>query len=166
MTRVQALLQKATARIIVHERLHVEAALTEAVVTERAVILVSGPVVGVAMGSPWFRHLIADVEALHPQASFATVIDCDSSIGFALAALADGAMAIRLRVPQDTMNRIRDIARQSRAVVDESTQPALDLLFHSDLRAVCRAWLQNEVIVSQSVDIVKIYEPSTQILYG
>lgn len=139
-----ALLQgeRAAARVVVHEQVHIEAALAGAAATGQAVVLISGPAMGGAMGGPWFRHLISDVAGFYPQVRFAAVIDCGSAIGFALAVLADGATAIRLQASRDTLKRVRDIAKQSGAVVDESTQPVLDLLFHPDPVTACRAWLQ------------------------
>ncbi|VBB69249.1 hypothetical protein RIEGSTA812A_PEG_722 [invertebrate metagenome] len=130
------------ARVVVHERAHIRAALATAAATKRTIILVSGPAVGGAMGGPWFRYMVADIAALYPQARFTTVIDCGTAAGFALAALAGGAAAIRLHAPPLVLERVRDIARQSGAVIDLDTNPMLDLLFHSDPVAACHAWLK------------------------
>ena len=125
-------------RILVHDHTHVAAALNAALETGRAIVLIGGG--GEAMGRPWFRHMITQSAALYPSARWQAVIDCGTAVGFALAALADGAAAIRLRASSTVLERIRDIARQTGAVVDEGTEPVLDLSVQSDPLAACRIW--------------------------
>lgn len=130
------------ARVIVHERSHVVAALSTSERTGRAVVLVSGPAVSGAMGWLWFRYLVAEVAALYQQARFTTVLDCGSAVGFALAALAEGATVIRLHAPSLVLKRVRDIATQFGAVIDSDVGPTLNLLFHADPMAACHAWFK------------------------
>lgn len=128
------------ARVLVHERSHIVAALSTSERVQRAVLLVSGPAVSGAMGWLWFRYLVAEVSALYQQARFTTVLDCGSAVGFAMAALADGATAIRLHAPPLVLKRVRDIATQYGAVIDSDVRPTLNLLFHADPMAACHAW--------------------------
>ncbi len=129
-----------TARVIVHKKDHISAALSTSEIKGRAVVLVSGPAVSGAMGWLWFRCLVAEVSALYKRARFTTVFDCGSAAGLAMAALADGAKAIRLHAPPPVLKRVRDIATQSGAVIDSDVRPALNLLFYSDPVAACHAW--------------------------
>ena len=125
-------------RIVVHDHTHVRVALEAALETGRGVVLIGGG--GEAMGGPWFRHMIAESAPLYPRVCWHAVIDCGTAIGFALAALADGASVLRLRASSAVLERVRDIARQTGAIVDEGTEPVLDLSFHADPLAACRVW--------------------------
>ena len=127
-------------RVIVHEKSHIIAALATSERKQQAVVLISGPAVSESMGWPWFRVLIADSASLYQHALFTTVFDCGSAVGFAMAALADGATTIRLQAPPLVLERVRDIATQSGAVIDSDIRPALNLLFSSDPVTACHTW--------------------------
>ncbi|KAF0144060.1 MAG: Fructose/tagatose bisphosphate aldolase [Rhodospirillaceae bacterium] len=127
------------ARIVVYDRSQIAAALAATAASGRTVVLIGR--LGGVMGEPWFRRLVADVAAFYPCARFVAVTDCDTAVGFALAALAEGAVVVRLQAPPPVLERVRDIAFRSGAMVDDREHSALDLLFHADPVAACRAWL-------------------------
>lgn len=142
MTAQRALWLAKAARVIIYNRDQIAFALKASSEIKRVVVLIGHPVVSSTVGWLWFNRLITDIAALYPRAQFVAVIDCGTAVGFALAALADGASVIRLQVSSAVLGRVYDIAQRLGATVDNSTHPALNLLFYQNPVSACYAWLQ------------------------
>lgn len=126
-------------RIVVHTPAHLAAALAAAREAGRRVIVQSPPDCPRRAGIPWFLALVADVgdDALPVLAL--PVLDCGDAPGLALAALREGAPAVRLAAPSPAL---ADMAAQMGAVVDTApADPLLDLRDVRDPAAACRRFL-------------------------
>jgi hypothetical protein len=95
-------------------------------------------------GPSWFRAVVDEARATHPDVEVTAVLDCGDMPGHALAALRDGVAAIRFS--GDTAAKIADIAAQYGALVIAERPEALDLAeserSRRDLGRACRDWLE------------------------
>lgn len=135
-------------RIVVHDLAQAEAALAAACACDRSVVLESAPGAGAAMGAPWFRHMILRAAVAQPGARFTVLLDCGTAAGYALAALRDGAGRIRLAAPPELLARVRAVADDLGASVEDGAEPrppALDLLGRSDPFTAAREWLAGSI---------------------
>lgn len=110
-----------------------------------AVTLISAPDAAGYAGPGWFRAVIEQARAGFPDVEAVALLDCGDRPGLALAALRDGAKAIRFS--DDTIARIRDIAAQYGALVIETRPDAFDagdpMPGKRDLLRACRDFLEN-----------------------
>ena len=130
--------------IVVHGLAHAEAALAAAAELGVAVTLISAEGAAGYAGPTWFRMVVEEARAAHPEAQVTAVLDCGDLAGYALAALRDGAQIIRFS--GDTADKIADIAAQYDARVIAARPEALDLApverARRDLVRACREWLE------------------------
>lgn len=132
----------AQARIIVHTPAHAVAALAAARKAGRAIILQSPRGCVRIQGAAWFRKLVEAARAQVPEAEALAVLDCADAPGLALAALRDGAEAVRLDPDVPARAAVADIAGQLGARLDEEpAAPVLDLLDVRDPEYACRRFL-------------------------
>ncbi|EKV26498.1 Fructose/tagatose bisphosphate aldolase [Caenispirillum salinarum AK4] len=131
-------------RIIVHSPAHARAALAAAREAGRRVILQSPPRCALIQGAAWFHTLIEAARAQEPGADALPVLDCGDAPGLALAALRDGAEAVRLEVTGSARTAVADIADQLGARLDEGpAAPVLDLLDAREPSEACRRFLSS-----------------------
>ena len=130
--------------IVIHGLGHAEAALAAAAELGVAVTLLSAKGAAGYAGPSWFRAVVAEARAAHPEVDATAVLDCGDMPGYALAALRDGAPVIRFS--GDTADKIADIAAQYGARVIAGRPGALDLAdverARRDLIRACREWLE------------------------
>ncbi|UCH74133.1 MAG: hypothetical protein JSU82_17790 [Rhodospirillales bacterium] len=130
--------------IVVHGLAHAEAALAAAAGLGVAVTLISAEGAAGYAGPSWFRMVVEEARAAHPEAQVTAVLDCGDMPGYALAALRDGAQIIRFS--GDTADKIADIAAQCGAQIIAERPAALDLApverARRDLERACRDWLE------------------------
>lgn len=131
-----------TPRIVIHAPEHADAALAAAAEAGRPVILQSPPACALVQGAAWFRTLTEAALARRPDAEALPVLDCGDAPGLALAALRDGAPAVRLSGHPDAREAVADIAMQMGARFDTAPlSPRHDLLDSPDPHAACRRFL-------------------------
>lgn len=130
--------------IIIHNLDHARAALAAAAAEGVPVTLRSAAGAAAYLGATVFRDMVDLARAEFPRAKAAAVLDCGGDAGLALGALRHGLAAVRLEAGEEVLAKVRDIAGQQGAVVDESGAPALDLLNEPDPAAACRAWLAGQ----------------------
>lgn len=130
--------------IVIHGLAHATAALAAAAELGVPVTLLSAPRAAGYAGPAWFRAVIEQARAAHPDVAVTAVLDCGDMPGYALAALRDGVAAIRFS--GDTADKIADIAAQYGALVFAERPEALDLATversRRDLGRACRDWLE------------------------
>ena len=130
--------------IVIHGLAHAAAALAAAAELGVAVTLISAPSAAGYAGPSWFRAVVDEARAAHPEVEVTAVLDCGDMPGDALAALRDGAPVIRFS--GDTAAKIADIAAQCGARVIAGRPEALDLAAveraRRDLGRACREWLE------------------------
>ena len=130
--------------IVFHSLAQAEAALVVAGELDVAVTLLSAPSAAGYAGPGWFRSVVEQARAAHPDADFTAVLDCGEFSGLALAALRDGVAVIRFS--GDTGAKIADIAGQYGARVIAERPETLDLARIErrgwDLVRACREWLE------------------------
>jgi hypothetical protein len=130
--------------IVIHGLAHAEAALAAAAELGVPVTLISAPSAAGYVGPAWFRAVVEQARAAHPNITVTAVLDCGDMPGHALAALRDGAPVIRFS--GDTAAKIADIAAQYGALVIAERPEALDLAeserSRRDLGRACRDWLE------------------------
>lgn len=131
----------ATTAIIIHDLDHARAALAAAAACDRPVILMSAPGASGTVGAPWFLRVVAHAAAEHPDAKWDAVLDCADQPGHVLAALRQGAAAVRFTGPKATAAKLAAIAGRYGARLETGRVRALDLRGKPDPRAACRARL-------------------------
>ena len=134
----------ATTAIVIHDLEHARAALAAAAACGRPVTLLSAPGAAGFAGAPWFLKVVALAAAEHPDADYVAVLDCGDKPGPALAALRQGARAIRYSGPKATAEKLAAIAGQYGARLETGRIEAHDLRGAADSAAACRAWLSGE----------------------
>jgi hypothetical protein len=130
--------------IVFHSLAQAEAALAVAGELGVPVTLLSAPSAAGYAGPGWFRSVVAQARAAHPDVEVTAVLDCGEFSGLALAALRDGVAVIRFS--GDTADKIADIAGQCGARVIATRPEALDLARIErrgwDMVGACREWLE------------------------
>jgi hypothetical protein len=118
--------------VIVHTTSEAAAALEAAAETACPVALNSPPNASHWLGSGYFLAMIAAARREVPEAISIAVLDCGTSAGHALAALAAGVEAVRVSAPRPVLAKIRQIATKHRALLFGSfPEDGLDLCNHS-----------------------------------
>lgn len=130
-----------TPRIVVHSLAHARAALQAAGETGTAVTLIGPPGGAAYLGTPFLLEIVGQARAAFPQAKATAVVDCGDAPGLALAALRQGAEAVRLDAAPAVLAKVAEIAGRRGGRLDREDTPALDLLEHADPLAACRGWL-------------------------
>lgn len=131
----------AASAVIIHDLDHARAALAAAVDCERPVILLSAPGAAGYAGAAWFLRVVALAAAEHPDAKWDAVLDCADRPGHVLAALRQGAMAVRFTGSKATASKLAAIAKSYGARLESGRTRALDLRGKADPLAACRSWL-------------------------
>lgn len=130
--------------VIIHGLKHARAACITARELGIPIELHSAPDAAASLGPHWFQKILEEIDAEFSDLKIDGVLDCGKSTGFALAALRQGIRRIRYSGPRKTGAKIRDIARQQKAIVDTSWPKALDLGQEADPAAACRHWLNKK----------------------
>jgi hypothetical protein len=110
----------------------------------RPLTLVSAPGAAGHGGAGWWRALVEAARREYPDVEMTTILDCDDSVGDALGCLRAGVERIAFRGRADVAAKLRDIAAQCGAVLDEALPAGLDLRALRDQPAACRVWLRAE----------------------
>lgn len=126
--------------IVFHGLDQAMAALAAAAALGVPVTLLSAPGAASYAGAGWFRAVVEQAQAAHPDAEAVALLDCGDQPGHALAALREGVTAIRFS--GITADKIEDIAARYGARMVRDRPESLDLQEVSgDPIAACRAWL-------------------------
>lgn len=133
--------EPAATAIVIHDLDHARAALAAAAASGRPVVLVSAPGAAAIVGAPWFLKVVALAAAEHPEASWRAVLDCSDKAGHALAALRQGAPAIRYSGSRASAAKLAAIAERYGARLETGRLAARDLRGQADPKAACRAWI-------------------------
>ena len=89
----------------------------------------------------WFLKVTALAAADHPDAAWDAILDCADKSGHALAALRQGAKAVRYTGSKATAAKLAAIAEQLGARLETGRLEAHDLRRESDPEAACRSWI-------------------------
>ena len=130
--------------IVFHNLAQAEAALRAAGELGLPVTLLSAFAAAGYAGPGWFRAVMEQARAAHPDVEVMAVLDCGEFSGLALGALRDGVTAIRFS--GNTLAKIADIAGQYGAAVIAERPQALDLAVIErkgwDMVRASREWLE------------------------
>lgn len=130
--------------IVFHSLAHAEAALVAADELGVALTLITAPSAAGYAGPGWFRSVVEQARAAHPDVEVKAILDCGEFPGLALAALREGVTIIRYS--GDTFDKIADIAGQCGATVIAERPEALDLAVIErkgwDMVRASREWLE------------------------
>jgi len=133
-----------SAAIVFHSIAHANAAITAAAELGVPVTLITAPSAAGYAGPGWFRSVVAQARAVHPDVEVTAILDCGEFPGLALASLREGVTVIRFS--GDTFDKIVDIAGQYGAEVIRERPEALDLEVIErkrwDMVRACREWLE------------------------
>ena len=135
---------QAAIAIVIHDLDHARAALAAAAEFDRPVTLVSAPGAAGIAGAAWFLKVISLAAADHPDAAWDAVLDCADKPGHVLAALRQGAGAIRYTGSKRTAAKLAAIAEQCGARLETGRLKAHDLRGEADPRAACRSWIDGK----------------------
>ena len=125
--------------IIVHSLDHARAALAAAAALKVSVTLASAPGAATQAGPGWFKAVIAEAKAAHPDAAVTAILDCGDEPGAVMAALRLGLTELRFGGTAATRTKL-----EAMGAVFHDAPPAtdaLDLLDARDPEAACHAFL-------------------------
>ena len=134
----------AASAIIIHGLDHARAALSAATECERRVTLLSAPGAAGYAGAPWFLKVVARAAGEHPGARWEAMLDCADRPGHVLAALREGAEAVRYTGSKATAAKLAAIAESYGVRLETGRTRALDLRGAADPMAACRSWLSTQ----------------------
>ncbi len=124
--------------ITIYRLEHARAALKAAENHKVPVVLLS-PLNGAQqMGAEVFQTIVDIAGKIHPQADYASILDCGDEPGLAMNALRLGVKAISM---SESNGKIIDIASQTGAAVFQRPEEALDLLNYEDIGTACNDWV-------------------------
>lgn len=131
-----------TRRVVVHSSEHASAAVDAAATLNVPVTLASAPAAGCYGGTAWFKSIVDQAVARHPETQVDAIVDCGDEPGTALAALRVGLKRVRCAGTPAALDRLRAIAAAHRATIEDDTPgAALDLLDARDAARACRDFL-------------------------
>lgn len=133
--------------IVIHSLEHARAALAAAAERRTPVTVLSAPRAAAYAGAAWFRKVMDQAMADHPdlpEGRVTAVLDCGDAPGLALGALRQGVKAVRFAGAAGSAGKIAAIAAERGAVLieDDPYGDALDLKDTADCREACREWLE------------------------
>jgi len=128
--------------VVVHSRVHVEAALAVAADLGVPVLLLTAPGAADYAGPGMLLAMLARPAVRQPGADAVAAIDCADAPGRVLAALEAGWKHLLFTGDPAMAARLADACRQGGATLAASRPEALDLALHPDPIAACRAWLR------------------------
>lgn len=118
---------------------HACAAVDAAAALRLPVTLVSAAGAGTYAGPAWFKAIVDQAAARHPEIAVTAIIDCGDAPGMVLAALRAGLKEVRFNGSAAALDRLRGIAAAYGAGIDlDSAVGALDLLGCRDAARLCR----------------------------
>lgn len=124
--------------VIIHGLSHARVACLVAGECHVAIELHSAPNAAASLGPHWFQKILEEIETEFPDLQVSAILDCGSSAGFAMAALRQGIRHIRFSGRGQTLEKIRDMAHQQKAIVHTRWPKALDLGHEADPDTACR----------------------------
>jgi hypothetical protein len=130
------------AAILIHNARDAHAAVAAAAALHVPVTLLSAPGAAGYAGAGYFRALIEDVEARHPDVVVTGVLDCGSAPGHVMGALRAGIRHLRFSGDDAVAAKLRAIAQAQGAALITGDIAALDLARIEDADTACRTWLR------------------------
>jgi fructose/tagatose bisphosphate aldolase len=124
--------------IIVHSLDHALAALAAASALNLPVTLASAPGAATQVGPAWFKAVIDQAIAAHPDVVVTAILDCGDEPGAVMGALRTGLKQLRFNGPEPVHAKL---AAMGAEFVDESPAATLDLLDVREPEVACRAFL-------------------------
>jgi len=126
-----------TREIIIHSLDHARAALAAASALNLPVTLASAPGAASQAGPAWFKAVIDEAKAAHPEVAVTAILDCGDEPGAVMAALRTGLTQLR--------SSCAETVREKLAAMGAEFIPAaiatLDLLDAREPEAACRVFL-------------------------
>jgi len=102
-----------TPSIIIHDSRHAAMTLEAADAAGTAVVLLSPPGAGAALGPGVFKALADTAMTHHPGVTATAILDCGDEAGVALAAIRHGCTDIAVDLPGETLAKIEDLAARA-----------------------------------------------------
>jgi len=134
-------LEPIPAAFVVHSLRHLRAALAAGAAAGRPIIALSAPGASAFAGASWFLALIEQGATEFPDVPLTAILDCGDRGGDAVAALQAGAMHLIFTGHLGALARLKGIAADYGASVDDRRPSAFDLLNTADpvyaARAAC-----------------------------
>ncbi len=123
--------------IVVHSLAHALAALSAAAEAQVPVTLASAPHAGMQAGPGWFKAVIDQAKAAHPEVAVTAILDCSDEPGAVMAALRLGLTQLRFSGPEPVRVKLASMG----ASFADPPAATLDLLDARDPEARCRDFL-------------------------
>ena len=123
--------------IIVHSLDHALAALATAAALKLPVTLASARGAASQAGPAWFKAVIDEARAAHPDVDVTAILDCGDEPGAVMAALRTGLTQLRFTGPEDVRGKLAGMGAEFAEAADSS----LDLLDMREPEAACRVYL-------------------------
>jgi fructose/tagatose bisphosphate aldolase len=123
--------------IIVHSLDHALAALAAAAALKLPVTLASARGAALQAGPAWFKAVIDEARATHPDVDVIAILDCGDEPGAVMAALRTGLTQLRFSGSETVRGKLAAMGAEFAASADAT----LDLLDVREPEAVCRVFL-------------------------
>jgi hypothetical protein len=123
--------------IIVHSLDHVLAALAAAAVLKLPVTLASARCAASQVGPAWFKAVIDEARAAHPDVDLNAILDCGDEPGAVMAALRAGLTQLRFTGPEAVRGKLATMGAEFTNAADST----LDLREAREPEAACRVFL-------------------------
>lgn len=130
--------------VIVHSLEQAKAAVAAAAELGRPVTLLSAEGAAGTVGALWFRELVIQARAEHPDVEISAILDCADQPGRVLGALRHGLKHLRFTGKKSTAATLQAMAEHYDAEIITRKIPALDLLDRPAPLEACRAWLSGK----------------------
>jgi hypothetical protein len=133
--------------IVIHAIEQARAALKAAAEFGVPLTLISAPGAGSYGGVAWFGEIVTQTAAEFPAVALTAILDCGDAPGHVLAAIRwhtpeRRKLVLRFTGPEDTFERLTDMAQQAGLHVVRDVEPGLDLRGARDPGEACRRWLR------------------------
>ncbi len=133
--------------IVIHAIEHARTALAVAAELGIPLTLISGPGAGSYGGVAWFGEMVATAADEFPAVALTAILDCGEAPGHVLAAIRwhtpeRRKLVLRFTGPEDTFERLTDMAQQAGLRVIRDVEPGLELRGARDPSEACRRWLR------------------------
>ena len=123
--------------IIVHSLDHALAALALAAALKLPVTLASVRGAALQAGPAWFKAVIDEARAAHPDVDVTAILDCGDEPGAVMAALRTGLTQLRFSGSETVREKLAGMGAEFIAVADSM----LDLFDAREPKAACRVFL-------------------------
>ncbi len=131
--------------IVVHTLEQAIDALDVAQTLKKTIVLQSAPDAIFYAGPLYLLKLFEQAQQAYPEAQAIFILNCGDARAETISAMQSGHKHIRSNAEPQLREKLADIAEQHQVTFHTGPYEALDLSTVKDIKAACRAWLENNL---------------------